>query len=63
MLRNKDGMVALFILYISCSSEVTNVRPAKEFREAREAVGFYYFRLLFVSVDKQFFSFLTGFIV
>jgi len=25
--------------------------------------GFYYFRLLFVSVDEQFFSFLTGFIV
>jgi len=26
-------------------------------------MGFYYFRLLFVSVDEQFFSFLTGFII
>jgi len=26
-------------------------------------MGFYYFRLLFVSVDEQYFSFLTGFII
>jgi len=39
------------------------MRPAKEFRAAREAfrrdqpVINYYFRLLFVSVDEQFFRF------
>jgi len=41
------------------TAEVTNMQPAKEFRAAREA----YFRLLFASVDEQFFSFLTGFIL
>jgi len=42
------------------------MRPTKEFRAAAKHSGeisSYYFRLLFVSVDEQFFSFLTGFIV
>jgi len=46
------------------------MRPAKEFRAARETFRrdqqswtFYYFRLLFVSVDEQFFSFFTGFVI
>jgi len=46
------------------------MQPAKEFHAARKAFRrdqqsctFYYFRLLFVSVDEKFFSFLTDFVV
>ena len=43
----------------TCGPQKNFVRPAKHSGETSS----YYFRLLFVSVDEQFFSFLTGFLV
>jgi len=42
-----------------CQGWRTSMRPAKHSGETSS----YYFRLLFVSVEEQLFSFLTGFVV
>jgi len=50
----------------TCSPQKNFVQPVKHSSETSSCMvrmGFYYFCLLFVSIDEQFFSFLTDFIV
>jgi len=59
MVRERLGTLALNQGRRTCGPQKNFVRPAKHSGETSS----YYFRLLFVPVDEQFFSFLTGFIV